>query len=127
MLTALAAAVVNLLLNILLIPKFQVYGAAIATAAAYFVCFMIRIYDTRKFVPFNVDSVRLGLNIMLILVLCLISVKQVQGYYIWAFILFLMLFVVNLAAFIKFYNKIFKEKVTRIRQRKRKTTASQHR
>jgi O-antigen/teichoic acid export membrane protein len=61
-LTALVAAGVNVLLNFLLIPLWGVPGAAIATAAAYFVCFAVRLVDCRRLIPFSPHAGRMTVN-----------------------------------------------------------------
>lgn len=42
-------AVINIVLNFLLIPSYGVMGAAIATAISYFVVFVCRVQNTRKY------------------------------------------------------------------------------
>lgn len=73
--TAAIGAVVNIILNFLLIPScinfgsfelkcvgLGVQGAAIATLASYIVVFIIRAADTRKLLRFNLHIVRLLIN-----------------------------------------------------------------
>ncbi len=61
--TSLAATAVNLLLNTVLIYWFGVHGAVIATFASYFVCYLIRIVDTRRLIPFGVNHVKFAANL----------------------------------------------------------------
>lgn len=61
--TSLAATAVNLILNTVLIYWFGVHGAVIATFASYFVCYLIRIVDTRRLIPFGVNHVKFALNL----------------------------------------------------------------
>ena len=52
--TSMIGALLNIALNFLLIPsKLGVQGAAIATCVSYFVVFVIRAVDARKFIPFR--------------------------------------------------------------------------
>lgn len=51
--SSLAGAVVNILLNVLLIPKFQGTGAAIATVAGYMVIWIVNMINTRKIMKIN--------------------------------------------------------------------------
>ena len=64
--TSLIAAVLNLVLNAVLIPRFGVAGAIAATFASYFVCYLIRIVDARRFIPFHVSHLRFFLNILVL-------------------------------------------------------------
>lgn len=64
--TSLLAAITNIVLNIILIPSpLGAQGAAIATAASYTLCFIVRLLDTRRYICFKVDFVKLIMNIAL--------------------------------------------------------------
>jgi len=68
--TSLAAAALNLLLNAVLIPKYGVYGAIAATFASYLVCYLIRVADTRRYIPFEIRHWRFAANLVLLFVMC---------------------------------------------------------
>lgn len=60
-------ALLNIILNFLLIPRFGIYGAAFATCFSYFSVFVYRIYDTRKYIElsiFNRDNM-IGIFVMI--------------------------------------------------------------
>ena len=66
MLTALCGAVVNIILNLLMIPQWGGMGASVATFASYFVVFVIRLLTTRRLVAFDREIVRnLGNTLLL--------------------------------------------------------------
>ena len=65
--TSLIAAVLNLILNAVMIPRFEISGAVFATFASYFVCYLIRIVDARKLIPFPVAHWRFAVNLLLLL------------------------------------------------------------
>ena len=50
---SLAGAIVNILLNVLLIPEFQGTGAAIATVSGYMVIWIVNMINTRKIMKIN--------------------------------------------------------------------------
>lgn len=52
--SGLVGAVINILLNWLLIPRIGVSGAALATCISYFVVYLFRVIDTRKYVKIHV-------------------------------------------------------------------------
>ena len=54
-LTAMSGAVVNVVLNLMLIPSMGAQGAAVATAVSYFAVFVIRAFNARKYVPFSLS------------------------------------------------------------------------
>lgn len=58
MLSATAGAILNLVLNFLSIPKFGAIGAAIATCFSYFVVFLYRFFDTKKYIKIRVFSIK---------------------------------------------------------------------
>lgn len=51
--SASSGALINIVLNFLLIPIIGVYGAALATCVSYIVTFLYRVYDTRKYIKIN--------------------------------------------------------------------------
>ncbi len=52
--SGLCGAITNIFLNFLLIPFLKVHGAALATCISYFVVFIYRVFDTRKYVKIDV-------------------------------------------------------------------------
>ncbi|MDR0974083.1 MAG: polysaccharide biosynthesis C-terminal domain-containing protein [Ruminococcus sp.] len=77
--TALAAAVSNIILNIILIPHFGPTGAAIATAVSYIICFGARLIDSRRYIHFKPYIGRLFVNAILAsgaAVICYLEVKN---------------------------------------------------
>ncbi len=65
MLTALVGAVLNLALNLLLIPRFGAMGASVATFASYFAVCVLRLATARKLIPFRQEWGRLAVNTLL--------------------------------------------------------------
>lgn len=68
--TSIIAAILNLFLNALLIPPLKVYGAIAATFLSYLVCYIIRIFDARRFIPFEVNHARFIVNLALLIIMC---------------------------------------------------------
>jgi len=68
LLSSLIAAVTNIVFNLLLIPYFDAYGAALATLISYLVVLVVRIYDTRKIMPMSFHKVECALFIVLMAV-----------------------------------------------------------
>lgn len=81
--TSLIAAVVNLGLNWVLIGKIGITGACIATFASYFVSYIIRVWDARRYVPFEVNHTKFFINLVLLFLLSAISVYTPNGWKIW--------------------------------------------
>lgn len=75
--TAMAGAVINIALNLLLIPSpLGVQGAAIATFLSYFAVFLIRAVNSRKYIPFKLNGKHIAVNTVLITVQILFYVLE---------------------------------------------------
>ena len=53
--TSFLAAVINIVVNVLLIKKIGLYAASISTIVAYFTMFMYRAIDCKKYVKYKID------------------------------------------------------------------------
>jgi len=58
---------VNIVLNLILIPKIGSQGAAIATFVSYLAVFVIRTYDAKKYIPFKTHFITVSLNTLIVL------------------------------------------------------------
>lgn len=108
--TALVAAFTNLLLNFLLIPRIGVYGAAIATAMSYFACFTVRIVDSRRIIPFKVNFLRLIINSVMILAMCVLSIKRPEHWLIPQIIIFILVLLFDFNAIVATLQRILNKK-----------------
>ena len=72
MLTALVGAVLNIILNLLLIPSYGAMGASIATFASYFTVCILRLATARRLIPFKREWGRGLTNTLLLGVLTVI-------------------------------------------------------
>ena len=61
-------AVANIILNFILIPKYEIYGAAVATFASYFIVFVIRAFMSKRLVDFKMYIVQTVVGTLIILV-----------------------------------------------------------
>lgn len=64
--SALSGALLNLLLNTLLISRFGAMGASVATLISYLCVLVLRMVTTRRLIRFRQGRVRLALNILLL-------------------------------------------------------------
>lgn len=110
MLTSSVAAVVNIVLNFLLIPGLKVYGAAIATAAAYFACYMVRLFDTRSYVPFKVSYFKLFVNLVVVCYMALVAITEPKMTYLQLIILFIVTVIFNFDSILSTLRKVFSRK-----------------
>lgn len=78
--TALLGAGSNVLLNLLLIPRIGIMGAALATLASYVLVFLIRAVSVRKILPFSLALPTLILDTALLAVQALTLTLQMRGW-----------------------------------------------
>ncbi|MBE6554702.1 MAG: hypothetical protein E7663_00515 [Ruminococcaceae bacterium] len=76
MLTTLCGAAVNLLLNFLLIPRFDAFGAALSTLVAHFAVFLIRALHCRRCFDLHPRLLKLLFSVLLLLAASLTSVLE---------------------------------------------------
>lgn len=73
MFSAASGAIINVVLNAVLIPTIGVQGAAIATCISYIVVFVYRVFDTNKYVVLNYkkkEYIMFLLGILMLTILC---------------------------------------------------------
>ena len=101
--TSLVSGVVNVGLNVILIPRIGLYGPAISTVTSYIAVFAIRAYDSRKLVPFRINYRKLAasnavLLVMLGILLAEPHLSKKPLLYLLLFALFCVVFVLNIKA-----------------------------
>ena len=106
LLTSLIAAVVNIILNFLLIPEYGAYGAAIATAAAYAACFVIRIFDVRNLIHFDVNFFRLIVNTIVVGYMAFAAVKEPKLMWVQLIVLFIVVTIFNFESVLSTLRKV---------------------
>lgn len=90
--TSVIGAILNVLLNLVLIPKMGANGASVSTFVSYFVVCAIRFFETRKMVKINLDF---KLMISSVLVLTIQIVLLYLGFIKFQIILPLIFFLIN--------------------------------
>ncbi len=89
--TAMLGAVVNIVLNLILIPRSEFFGgaigASIATFVSYFIVFVIRAASMHKFIPFKVYPIKLTINTVLLLSLAVFVTWFSEGLGIYGYII----------------------------------------
>lgn len=74
LITSFIGAVVNIALNLLLVGPYGINGTAIATMISFLIMWLLRAYDTRKFVSIKYDHWQLGFSIALLLLQAVITI-----------------------------------------------------
>ncbi len=121
--TSLISGVVNVGLNMILIPTIKLYGPPISTVAAYMTVFIIRTFDSRKLVPFRIDFIKMIINNAIIasmMLICVFETDLIHHLWLYAivFILFSAVIVLNLRSlsslFYKFLPKALADKLSEL-------------
>lgn len=90
--TSLIATVANILFNFILIPKYKVYGAIIATIIAYLILFIIRIIESKKNVEIQINFEFIITNLLpIFMFMVLLNQKNEYLYNILIIILLLLI------------------------------------
>lgn len=106
--TAMAGAVINIALNLLLIPSpLGVQGAAIATFLSYFAVFLIRAVNSRKYIPFKLNGKHIAVNTVLIAVQIVFSVLELPLWIPVQAVCLIVLTVINFKFLLPSLKKIF--------------------
>ena len=95
MMTTITAAIINIVLNMLLIPRIGIQGAVLATAVAYFVVFVFRMIDSQKYVRFTIDYKSVVTSVILLSLECWLAINLHDNFsYITSMIILLMIIII---------------------------------
>ncbi len=92
--TSIYGSVTNLLVNILLIKFIGLHAAAVSTFAGYFVMWIVRVIDTRKYFRINLNALRLTICTLLLLIQGFIVIFLNRDHYIVHTVIFTILLVI---------------------------------
>ncbi len=106
LITMLAGAGSNIALNVLLIPDYGAYGAAIATVASYLLVFIIRSISTRRYIKIRLNIVRMIINILLLSALSFVVIAESTLWYVTAIVLTIAVVLLNVGTLITAAHKI---------------------
>ena len=95
MLTTLIGAIINVALNLLLIPKHGPMGAAFATLVSYFVVFVIRIIDSRRYIKIKFSPLKMAINTIIISIQALMLINNNGNWILAQIIMALIMCVIN--------------------------------
>lgn len=98
LLTSSAGAIVNVVLNIILIPVWGLNGAAFATFISYVLIFAIRTAHTRGTVRLDIMPVKMCANMIVLSAMGLAVMRMIPGVYFYAVlsVLFVLILAMNL-------------------------------
>ena len=106
MLTALSGALINVVLNFVMVPSHGAMGAALATMISYAAVYVIRVVDTKQYVRFKTHGLRLALNTALLFVEALVLLSGVKYANYISLAVFCVIAVINLKGIVEAIVKI---------------------
>ena len=109
LITAAVGAGLNVILNLLLIPKMGAQGAGIATAFSYFAVFVLRAIHSKSFMPFNLKAWKLVLNTLIVLAQILFMLLGLPYNVLAQIILVYLICILNANSIISALKKVLKK------------------
>ena len=100
-------AVVNIVLNYILLKKTGTVGAAIATAVSFFFVWLVRIILVQKIVKIKINALKTSLTYLLLITICVIYTVYIPHAFIICLILGISLVLINLKDLIRIISKLF--------------------
>jgi O-antigen/teichoic acid export membrane protein len=94
--TIIIGALCNIGLNFILVPKYGALGAAFSTFISFFLIWIIRVKDTKRFVVIDADYKIMAIDIIILLSQAVVLISQIQDSMIYCIILFALLLFINL-------------------------------
>ena len=110
MISTVAGAIINIILNFTLIPTYGGFGAAVATVISYIIVTVIRVIDVRKKIHLNIQWWRVFLQIVMVIIMMIFETfAQIKHVYMWE-IICLFIIILSDLKLIKLVLNIFKRR-----------------
>jgi Membrane protein involved in the export of O-antigen and teichoic acid len=110
--TTFVGAAISVGLNLYLIPKYGVNGAAISTFVSYFIVFIIRAINTRKFVKINIGALQMLLTTLLLIGQTVLMLSEIKYRVLFAGGVFLLVGLINAPAILQGIRRMLYERAT---------------
>lgn len=103
-------AVINVIFNFILIPKYGALGAAFATFFSYFCIFIVRILDTSRFIKIKIQIFKFSLSSIILLVQSIVMINEVKYWILWEVLFTAVMIFLNMGEIFKRAIIVFREK-----------------
>ncbi len=107
MITVVIGAIMNVILNILMIPPYGANGAALATAISYVAMFLIRAIHSRKYIHIRWQYVRFIVSSLILILQCFFMLKEVTFWIPIEILSCLTIIILNGDDLIRAFNRLF--------------------
>lgn len=114
--STLICAIINIGLNFILIPRYSIMGAAVATAVSYVVIGIYRMLDCSRLIDFKINYLKYGIGTLLVIVQAVLVVVTDYRYLISALTIVALLVIYykeifrTVCFFVRFAKQIFHKK-----------------
>ena len=109
-LTAMVGTLLNVVLNLLLIPTHGALGAAIATMAAYGAVLLARMIDVPRMIRFRLCIVRLCVNLLLLLTAAAVMTLDPKGRIWWVLAVTVLIVAINAPTLLQSVRRLLKKR-----------------
>ncbi len=94
--TMAVGAIINFILNFVLIPMHGLFGAVISTFVSYFVVFLLRAITTRKLIRIKMNVLKLCVNCATLTLQSVIMLANIPLWPLWCVLLCVLIFILNM-------------------------------
>ena len=109
LITAAFGAILNIVLNIIMIPSMGAQGAGIATAISYFSVFVFRAVHSKSFMPFNLKAYKIFANTVIVILQIIFMVLALPYNVLAQVILVILICAVNARSILSALKKVLKK------------------
>ncbi|WP_159435423.1 polysaccharide biosynthesis C-terminal domain-containing protein [Sporobacter termitidis] len=106
--TMFAGALVNVILNLFLIPAYGINGAALSTLICYIFVFVLRAVNTGNYIKIRFNILTLGANFLILMAQTYILLKELSYWPIYEAALFAIVLLLNFKPLLQSVQKIIK-------------------
>ncbi|WP_026572831.1 lipopolysaccharide biosynthesis protein [Bacillus sp. UNC438CL73TsuS30] len=93
--TSVIGALINILANIILIPKIGINGAAVGTMLSFVAIWLLRIKDTKEFVTIKLNIIRLSLSLLFIFFQIGLLYNNLKFGYLFQILILVIIIIIN--------------------------------
>lgn len=115
--SSLSGAIINIILNLILIPIYSGIGAAIATLISHLLILVIRVLHSKKFISIKIDYKNSILLLLLLLLLCFVQFLKEKLSYLLGLILFIFIFYIRRKEVYEIYKQMLNGVIKNIKNK----------
>lgn len=108
--TVLCGALMNIVLNVLMIPSMGAFGASLATMISYVFMFLIRVIHTRRYIPVHWKYPRVMASCILLALQCVLMLREGRFWLLMQVALCLLIFALNGIDILNAFKKVMRRR-----------------